>query len=82
VPPPPPPTHTTQTEVTFVGAVHEYVPAVVYAACPAPTEAGTVPYKIPGKYETVIPSLLVTDSVLIPTVLDDGAANDNWVLAV
>jgi hypothetical protein len=33
-PPPPPPTATTLTDVTPAGAVHEYVPAVVYATCP------------------------------------------------
>jgi hypothetical protein len=33
-PAPPPPTATTLTDVTPVGATHEYVPAVVYACWP------------------------------------------------
>jgi hypothetical protein len=35
LPPLPPPTHTTAIFVTPAGAVHEYVPAVVYASWPA-----------------------------------------------
>ena len=36
------PTQTTLTLVTPAGAVHEYVPAVVYSACPGVTETDAV----------------------------------------